>query len=137
MTETKKYPVAEKLRRHAWIDNDGYREMYRRSVDDPEAFWAEQGKRLDWIRPYTKIKAVSFDPGNVSIKWYHDGSLNACYNCVDRHLATRGDQTAIIWEGDDPADSEIITYSDLHQRVCRLANALKALGIGKGDTVTL
>ena len=118
-------------------DNAKYLDMYRRSIEDPEGFWGEHGRLIDWIKPYTKVKRVSFDIPNVSIKWFEDGTLNVSANCLDRHLATRGDQTAIIWEGDDPADDARVTYGDLHERVCRLANAMKARGIGKGDRVTL
>ncbi|MCV6600092.1 MAG: AMP-binding protein, partial [Cohaesibacter sp.] len=118
-------------------DNDTYLSMYKQSVEDPDGFWGEQGKRLDWIKPYTKVKNTSYDYHNVSIKWFEDGELNVSANCIDRHLQTRGDQTAIIWEGDDPADDEHITYKQLHERVCKLANAYKELGVGKGDRVIL
>src|SRR5210317_1167497 len=111
--------------------------MYRQSIEDPEAFWAEQAKRLDWIQFPTKIKNTSFAPGNIDIRWYEDGILNVSANCLDRHLATRGDQTAIIWEGDDPNSDEHITYRDLYERVCRFANGLRAQGVKKGDVVTL
>jgi acetyl-CoA synthetase len=110
----------------AWADAAKYEEMYKRSLADPEAFWGEQAKRIDWIKPFTKVKDVNFNAPNVHIKWFHDGTLNVSYNCLDRHLAKRGSQTAILWEADDPAKSEAITYKDLHERVCRLANALKA-----------
>jgi acetyl-CoA synthetase len=111
--------------------------MYKRSVEDPNGFWGEMGKRIDWVKPYTKVKNTSYDPHNVSIKWYEDGTLNVCYNCVDRHLKTRADQVAIIWEGDDPTHDEKITYRQLHERVCKLANVLKANGVKKGDRVTI
>ena len=130
-------PVDESLARSAWIDQRKYEEMYRRSIDDPEGFWAEQGKRLDWIKPYSKVRDVSFDAHDVHIRWYYDGTLNASYNCLDRHLAARGDQVAIIWEADDPAKHEHITYRQLHQQVCRFANVLKSLGVKKGDRVTI
>jgi acetyl-CoA synthetase len=110
--------------------------MYARSVTDPDGFWGEHGKRLDWIKPYTKVKNTSFHPP-VSIKWYEDGSLNVSANCIDRHLATRGDQVAIIWEGDDPNVSRKVTYRQLHAEVCRFANVLKAMGARKGDRVTI
>ena len=97
----------------------------------------EQAKRIDWIKPFSKVKNTSYDPHNVSIKWFEDGTLNACYNCVDRHLAKRGDQTAIIWEGDDPKDDKKLTYKQLHAEVCRFANVLKARGVKKGDRVTI
>jgi acetyl-CoA synthetase len=136
MSEDLIFPVADEVANRAWADNDKYLEMYKQSVDDPEGFWGEQGKRIDWIKPYTKVKDTTYDKP-VSIKWYQDGTLNASANCLDRHLATRGDQTAIIWESDDPTVSEHITYKDLHERVCRLANAMKARDIKKGDVVTI
>ena len=114
-----------------------YETMYAASLSDPDAFWAEQGKRLDWITPFTKVKNTSFEHSNVSIKWYEDGELNVSANCIDRHLATRGDQTAIIWEGDNPDESTHITYNELHTQVCKLANVYKSLGVTKGDRVVL
>nr|WP_321981034.1 acetate--CoA ligase [uncultured Cohaesibacter sp.] len=131
------YPVPTDVASHALIDNDAYLSMYKQSVEDPEAFWGEHGKRLDWIKPFTKVKNTSFDYHNVSIKWFEDGTLNVSANCIDRHLEKRGDQTAIIWEGDDPADDEHITYSQLHERVSKLANAYKEMGVGKGDRIIL
>jgi acetyl-CoA synthetase len=136
-TETHIYPVSEKLAKTAWIDNDKYQAMYDKSQNDPEGFWAEEGKRIDWIKPYSTVKNTSFTYPDVSIKWYEDGSLNVSANCIDRHLAKRGDQVAIIWEGDDPAEDAKITYSELHGHVCRLANAMKESGVKKGDRVTL
>ncbi len=121
----------------AWVDKAGYEEMYRQSVEDNEAFWAEQGRRIDWIKPYTQIKDVSYARDDLHIRWYYDGTLNVCYNCVDRHLADKADDTAIIWEGDDPANDLTLTYRELHERVCRFANCLKALGASKGDRITL
>ncbi len=132
-----KYPVPKDIAKHALIDQTKYEAMYRRSIDDPDGFWGEHGKRIDWIRPYTKVMNASYDPDNVSIKWYEDGTTNVAMNCIDRHLATRGDQTAIIWEGDDPADSKHITYKELHAHVCRFSNVLKTKGVKKGDAVTL
>nr|WP_321481608.1 acetate--CoA ligase [uncultured Cohaesibacter sp.] len=131
------YPVPTDVASHALIDNDAYLSMYKQSVEDPEAFWGEHGKRLDWIKPFTKVKNTSFDYHNVSIKWFEDGTLNVAANCIDRHLEKRGDQTAIIWEGDDPADDEHITFNQLHERVSKLANAYKELGVGKGDRIIL
>jgi acetyl-CoA synthetase len=130
-------PVPQEWARRAFVDEARYREMYKRSIDDPEGFWAEHGKRIDWIRPFTKVKNTSYDPHNVSIKWFEDGTLNVAANCIDRHLETRGDQVAIIWEGDDPADHKHITYRELHEQVCRMANVLKAQGARKGDRVTI
>ncbi len=102
---TNTYPVSDDWARRAWLDEAGYRSLYKRSVDDPAGFWGDMGRRIDWIRPYTKVKNTSFGPGNVSIKWFEDGTLNVSANCIDRHLKTRGDQVAIIWEGDDPEES--------------------------------
>lgn len=137
MSDANIFPVDPEFAAKAHIDNSKYLAMYEQSIKDPDAFWGEQGKRIDWIKPYTRVKNTSFDPHNVSIKWYEDGTLNVSANCLDRHLATRGDQVAIIWEGDNPEEDEKITYRDLHERVCRFANALKAQGVGKGDVVTL
>jgi len=137
MTDSHVFPVPEALAKEAWADNDKYLELYKQSVEDSEGFWGEHGKRLDWIKPYTKVKDVNFNTPGVSIKWFEDGTLNASANCIDRHLATRADQTAIIWEGDDPDESKNITYQQLHDEVCKLANAMKARGIKKGDVVTL
>jgi len=131
------YPVPEAWQKRALIDNDRYLEMYERSIRDPDGFWAEQAKRIDWVTPPTKIRNASYDPHNVSIKWFEDGVLNASYNCLDRHLEKRGDQTAIIWEGDDPSQHKNISYRELHEAVCRLANGMKSLGVQKGDRVTI
>ena len=114
-----------------------YEELYARSLSDPDGFWHEQAQRIDWIKPFTKVKDTSFQYPDVSIKWFEDGELNISANCIDRHLATRGDQIAIIWEGDTPGTQEAITYRKLHERVCRCANVLKSLGIRKGDRVTI
>ena len=118
------FPVPEKTAKNAHIDNEKYLAMYQKSVDDPETFWAEQGRRIDWLKPYTKIKDVSYAHDDVHIKWYYDGTLNACANCIDRHLPTRGDQVAIIWEGDEPKDDKKITYNELHTEVSKFANAM-------------
>ncbi len=133
----KVYDVAPDWQKRAFIDNAKYEEMYAASVADPDKFWGEQAKRVDWIKPFTKVKNTSYAPDNVSIKWFEDGTLNIAYNCVDRHLATRGDQTAIIWEGDDPKDDKKVTYKELHAEVCKFANVLKAQGVKKGDRVTI
>ena len=111
--------------------------MYAASVSDPSAFWGEQGQRLDWTKPYTRVKNTSFDYHNVSIKWFEDGELNVAANCIDRHLAERGEQTAIIWESDDPDLSERISYRQLHERVSKFANVLHGLGVRKGDRVVI
>ena len=114
-----------------------YREMYKFSASAPEEFWDYHGKQIDWIKPFTKVKNTCFDPGMVAIKWFEDGTTNVSMNCIDRHLATRGDQTAIIWEGDDPGESQKITYRQLHDQVCRFANVLRNHGVRRGDTVTI
>jgi acetyl-CoA synthetase len=133
----KVYDVPAEWSRRAFIDDAKYREMYARSIKDPNGFWAEQAKRIDWIKPFSKVKNTTFGPGNVSIKWFEDGTLNACYNCVDRHLTKRGDQVAILWEGDDPKVDKKITYKQLHAEVQKFANVLKARGVKKGDRVTI
>ena len=134
----KTYPPSPEFAANAHIDAAKYEEMYAASIADPQAFWAEHGKRIDWIRPFSKVSDVSFDLGRVSIKWFEDGTLNVAANCVDRHLATRADQTAIIWEPDDPKDeARHITYRELHSEVCRMANILEDLGVRKGDRVVL
>ncbi len=123
---------------NAHADRAKYDAMYKQSVEDPEAFWGEHGKRVDWIKPFTKVKNTSFTPGNIDIRWFEDGTLNVAANCIDRHLASRGDQTAIIWEPDDPsADARHITYTELHSEVSQFANVLKGMGVGKGDRVVL
>src|SRR5262249_44359949 len=131
------YDVPADWRKRAYVDEAKYKEMYARSVKNPNGFWGEQAKRIDWIKPFKKVKNASFDPGNVSIKWFEDGTLNVAHNCIDRHLAKRGDQTAIIWEGDDPKDDKKITYKQLHAEVQKFANVLKARGVKKGDRVTI
>ncbi|WP_340108686.1 acetate--CoA ligase [Pikeienuella sp. HZG-20] len=137
MTEKVIAPGADVVKR-AHVDEAKYKEMYARSIADPDGFWGDEARaRLDWIKPFTKVKNASFAHDNVSIRWFEDGALNVCANCVDRHLATRADQTAIIWESDDPATDAAITYRELHAQVCRLANVLKAHGVTKGDRVVL
>jgi len=133
----KVYPVLAETARRAHADKARYQAMYEESVRNPDAFWGREAKRLDWIKPFTKVKNTSFDPGAVSIKWFEDGRLNVSVNCIDRHLSKRGDQTAIIFEGDDPNDSRHITYRELHAQVCRFANVLKSHGVKRGDRVTL
>ncbi|MBK9078419.1 MAG: acetate--CoA ligase [Hyphomicrobium sp.] len=131
------YPVPAQWAERALINAASYKTMYEQSVSDPASFWGEQGKRLEWMRPYTKVKATSFKPGAVDIRWFEDGTLNVSANCIDRHLAKRGDQVAIIWEGDNPNESEQITYRQLYERVQRFANVLKKHGVKKGDRVTI
>ena len=123
--------------RTAHLNESQYEAMYKQSINDPENFWSKHGKRLDWIKNYSKIKNVSFKHPNVSVKWFEDGILNVSANCIDRHLTARGEQTAIIWEGDNPSEEKHISYSELHDKVCRLANVYKSLGLGKGDRVVL
>ncbi len=137
MSEDIKVSVPDIWQQNAWVNADKYKTMYQQSVEDNEAFWAEHGKRIDWFTPYTKVKNVCYDMPNVSIKWYEDGVTNVSYNCIDRHLEKRGDQTAIIFEGDDPSVDDKITYKQLHEEVCKLANGLKAQGVKKGDRVTI
>ncbi len=133
----KTYNVPAEWTSRAWVDNAKYLSMYKRSVEDSNQFWGEVGKRIDWIKPYTRVQNTSFAPDKVSIKWYEDGTLNVSANCIDRHLKKRGDQVAIIWEGDDPTQDEKITYRQLHERVSKFANVLKANGVKKGDRVTI
>jgi acetyl-CoA synthetase len=137
MSEVHVYPINNAIAKSAHIDEAGYKKTYRQSVEHNEEFWAEAGKRLDWITPYSKIKDVSFDKKDLRIRWYYDGVLNVSANCIDRHLPTKKDQVALIWEGDDPAEDAHITYGELHQHVCRFANTLKSLGVKKGDRVTI
>jgi acetyl-CoA synthetase len=133
----KVYDVPREWKERAFIDEAKYEDMYAASIKDPDTFWAEQAKRIHWFKPFTRVKNTSYDPHNVSIKWFEDGVTNVAYNCIDRHLDTRGDQTAIIWEGDDPKDDKTITYRQLHAEVCKFANVLKARGVKKGDPVTI
>jgi acetyl-CoA synthetase len=133
----KVYDVAPEWTKRAYVDADKYKEMYARSLKDPNGFWAEQAKRLHWYKAPSKIKNSSFGPGDVSIKWFEDGVLNVAYNCIDRHLSTRANQTAIIWEGDDPSQSKHITYRELHDEVCKFANILRNRNVAKGDRVTI
>jgi len=134
---SKLYPVAANFAAKARIDQSTYDRLYAESISDPESFWRRVGKRIDWIKPYSKIKDVSYDANDLHIRWFYDGELNVSANCLDRHLAKHGDKTAIIWEGDDPGQSKRISYRELHAEVCRCANLLKNLGIGKGDRVCI
>ena len=137
MTQDRLFAPSASTVANALIDNSGYQAMYDASIADPDAFWAEHGKRIDWIKPYSQVSDVSYDKADLHISWFGDGTLNAAANCLDRHLASRGDQTAIIWEGDDPADSRHISYAELHEEVCKFANVLKAEGAKKGDRITI
>ncbi|MEH0834090.1 acetate--CoA ligase [Pectobacterium cacticida] len=137
MTSHQKHAIPAAIAENALINARQYDAMYRLSVDDPDTFWGDQGKIVDWIKPYTTIKNTSFDPGHIRIRWFEDGTLNVAANCLDRHLAERGEQTAIIWEGDDATETKKVTYRELHQSVCRFANVLKSQGIKKGDIVAI
>ena len=137
MTQDRLFAPSESTVANALIDNSGYQAMYDASIADPDAFWAEHGKRIDWIKPYSQVSDVSYDKADLHISWFGDGTLNAAANCLDRHLTGRGNQTAIIWEGDDPADSRHISYAELHEEVCKFANVLKAEGAKKGDRITI
>src|SRR5258708_2428061 len=131
------YDVSAEWATRAFVNDAKYREMYARSVKDPNGFWSEQANRVDWIKRFTKVDNTSFAPGKISIKWFEDGVLNVAWNCIDRHLRTRGDQTAIIWEGDNPSESRHITYRELHDEVCKFANILRNRNVKKGDRVTI
>ena len=137
MADSELFPVPADVAARAHVDEAGYAAMYARSIADPDGFWGEHGKRIHWIKPYAKVRDASFARERVHIRWFHDGTLNASANCLDRHLSARGGQTAIIWEGDDPGDSRTLTYAELHREVCKFANVLKAQGVGKGDRVTI
>ena len=137
MADEQIFQVPQALADAALINDAQYQDMYARSVQDADGFWAEHGQRIDWIKPFSKVKNTHYGKDDVSIKWYEDGTLNACVNCVDRHVETRGDQVAIIWEGDEPDQDAKITYRQLHKEVCKFANVLKAQGVTKGDRVTI
>jgi acetyl-CoA synthetase len=138
MSDAKTYPPSAEMAANAHVDAAKYDAMYAASLADPDAFWGEQGKRIDWIKPYTQVKDVDYTLGNVSINWYADGQLNVSANCIDRHLAKRGDQTAIIWEPDSPEDdAKHITYKELHAQTCKMANILRDMGVTKGDRVII
>jgi len=133
--KTRKVSAAWKKKAH--VDDAAYQKMYKASINKPEKFWGKEGKRIDWFKPYKKVKNVSYKYPDISIKWYEDGITNVAYNCIDRHLKKRGNQTAIIWEGDDPYYDKKITYNELYDQVCRLSNVLKSNGVKKGDRVTI
>ena len=138
MSENKIYPVKESIGSTTLLNNEQYLDMYRHSIVDSEGFWREQGlQRIDWMKPFTQVRDVSFDEHNIDINWFKDGTLNACVNCLDRHLEKRGDQTAIIWEGDEPRDDQHISYQAMYEEVCRFANVLRSNGIRKGDVVCI
>jgi acetyl-CoA synthetase len=131
------YKVSSEWARRAYVDDDKYQVMYEESIRDPEVFWRKHGDRLDWFTPFTRVKSATFGPGEISIRWFEDGVTNVAYNCVDRHLKSRGEQVAIIWEGDDPSECKRITYRQLHREVCRMANVLRNRGVKRGDRVTI
>ncbi|GAA4883003.1 acetate--CoA ligase [Ferrimonas pelagia] len=131
------YPVSPELAGSAKINDEQYKKMYQESIVNPEGFWREHGQRISWFKDFSKIRKVSFDDHNLYIKWFYDGTLNASYNCLDRHLEQRGDQTAILWEGDDASDQRTLTYRELHAEVCKFANALRSQGVRRGDVVTI
>ena len=134
---SKIYKVDPAIADRAWLDRAAYDEMYQRSIQENEAFWSEQAQRIDWIKPFTQVKDVSYAKEDVHIRWFYDGTLNVCFNCIDRHLKSNADDVAIIWEGDDPSVDLKITYAELHERVCRFANVLKRIGAKKGDRITI
>ena len=143
MSEAHVYPVQPEFAAKAHVNAEKYAAMYAASIADPDAFWREHGKRLQWIKPYTRVKNVNWDisktnnPADLHVKWFEDGSLNVSANCIDRHLPHKANDTAIIFEGDDPSVSKNITYGELHAEVCRFANVLKDRGVKKGDRVTI
>ena len=137
MSDNIKIPVFENFKDSAHLTKDKYEEAYKFALDNPEAFWEKEGKRINWINPYTKVKDVTWSNKDVNIKWFYDGTLNASYNCIDRHLLDKSDQIAIIWEGDDPNESKKITYKELHKKVSKFANMMKHFGVQKGDRVTI
>ncbi|MEI6896539.1 MAG: acetate--CoA ligase [Psychromonas sp.] len=137
MSENHVYPVSAELAAKSLLTNEQYLVDYAQSISDPDKFWGEKGKIIDWIKPYTKVKNSSYELGNINIKWFEDGELNVSANCIDRHLATKGDQVALLWEGDSPGNDQKVTYNELHKRVCKFANALKSQGVKKGDVVCL
>jgi len=137
MSDNIKIPVFENFKDSAHLTKDKYEETYKFALDNPEAFWEKEGKRINWINPYTRVKDVTWSNNDVNIKWFYDGTLNASYNCIDRHLSDKSDQIAIIWEGDDPNESKKITYKELHQKVSKFANMMKHFGVQKGDRVTI
>jgi len=137
MSEDSVFPIKDEIAEKAWADESKYFKMYEHSVSNPEEFWGEHGKRIEWFKPYSEVKDVEFGKEDVSIRWFHDGTTNVCYNCVDRHLDKKRDDTAIIWEGDEPDDSKTVTYGELFEQVSRLGNVLKSMGVEKGDRVTI
>ena len=134
-----KIAVKTNWENNAHLDKNSYEKFYEKSINDPEGFWGDHALNIDWHKPFTKdaIKKVNFSKDNLEIKWFYDGKLNVSYNCIDRHLKTKSDNTAIIWEGDNPNESKNITYKELHTEVCLMANILKQRGVKKGDRITI
>ncbi len=137
MSTHEKHPVPQDVANQAWADKATYEKMYKESVENPDGFWRQHGTRIDWIKPYSSVKDVSYAQEDLHIKWFQDGTLNACFNCLDRHLPQRANQTAVIWEGDEPDQDSTLTYQQLYDQVCKFANALKEMGVKKGDVVTI
>lgn len=137
MTDSPIYPVSEVFASKANLKPEIYQEMYAESVSTPDSFWSKHGQRIEWFKPFTVVKDVSWDKSDLHVRWFSDGELNVCYNCIDRHLTNRGNKTALIWEGDEPTDDKTVTYNELHREVCRFANVLKNMGVKKGDRVTI
>ena len=131
------FKVPKHWSKQAYVNKNQYEKKYKLSIKNNDDFWRKEGKRINWIKPYSKIKDVKYSKNEVSIKWYYDGTLNASANCIDRHLEKKGNKTAIIWVGDDPSDSKKISYKELHKNVCKAANGLKSIGVQKGDRVTI
>ena len=134
---SEKFKPSENLINKSHINADKYERMYHESINQTDQFWAKNGKRIDWIKPYSIISNFSYDIDSLSIKWFEDGTLNASYNCIDRHVFENGNKTAIIWEGDNPNEQKIISYNDLLKEVSKFSNVLKELGVKKGDRITI
>jgi acetyl-CoA synthetase len=137
MAHPDRFPVPENNQVQTHADHARYEQLYQKSIQEPEAFWRVHGQRISWFKPYHKVKNTSFEPSNVSIRWYEDGELNACYNCLDRHLPGKAHEPAYFWKGDSPGSTAVITYGQLHNQVCRLANGLRSLGITEGSRGTI
>ena len=137
MTEEKLIKVTQKWSEDAYVNNKKYEEKYKESIINNEKFWDKEGKKIKWIKEFTKIKDIKYGKNDVHIKWFYDGTLNATINCIDKHLETKKNDVAIIWEGDDPKNTQKITFQELHDNVCKAANGLKSIGIKKGDRVTI
>jgi len=137
MSDINLYKPSSNIVENSHVNHEVYEKMYEESINSPSIFWAKHGKRIDWIKPYSKVNEVSYNKDDLRIKWFEDGTLNASFNCLDRHIKTKGESTAIIWEGDDPSESKNITYNELYKDVCKFANVLKKAGAQKGDRITI